>query len=147
MITSEALDALFEKPCFVLDFLPAAAPVEGGAWYFALEKRLGRGKRRRMLRQRFARVLVNLGCYYRLQISTDPDKGWTASEPQILERKILRCGEKGSVYILCEKENALWVLRGGDCYMTLYDPTPELLKLARRVAEGEGLFLREGVQN
>lgn len=59
------LNALLEKPSYVIDFLPRPVPKESQGQFFKVENYLLNNYERYGLRDRFIRVLLKLMCYER----------------------------------------------------------------------------------
>jgi hypothetical protein len=47
----------------------------------------------------------------------------------------------GAIYMAMDSENAMIGFNGDDHYMTLYNPSNELLELISQLASSEGLFV------
>lgn len=137
----DQMEELLEKPCWVIDFLPRQVPAESAGQYFAVEEFLMSKPQLEELYSRFARLLLKCHCYYDFVLGEG--ETWTENQyPEELWKTVIRCAESGYCCILVLAEHALITLSGGDLYMTLYDPSEELLKTVKLLAEAEGLFVR-----
>ena len=134
-------EELLERPFWVIDFLPRQVPAESSGQYFTVEEFLTRKPQLEEMYSRFAGLLLKLNCYYDLILSEG--EGWRENPlPEELWKEIISCAEGGYCNILFPAEAALITLSGGDLYMTLYDPSKELLETVKQVAGAEGLFVR-----
>ncbi len=136
------LDRWFLRPWWVIDPLPRQAPA--GGRYFAVEDFLLR--RWGDLRQRQARLLLKLNCYYRLRLTRDPEGPWlTDPDPDRLADWLEAWrepeGPPESLWVLVGADEGLLTGSGDDLNLTLWDPSADLLDLAGELARSEGLFL------
>ena len=140
-------EALYEKPCFVIDFLPRQVPAESGERYFAAERYLRERPRLDGLYARFARLVLCLSCYYPVAANRLPEEDWIPDpDPETLEELVTGCADgelPRYLTLLFPREDALLTLDGGDLYMTLYNPSAEFLGTVSALAAAEGLFLRK----
>lgn len=131
------IEALLDKTCWVIDFLPEQVPADCGGQFFAVERFF---LRQPALRRRFAEILLKLNCYYDLQVCEPEAEDWTRNpDPEALLARIAANGE--DLCILLPSECALITLNREDCCMAVYNPSENLLHLLDRLAGGAGLFL------
>lgn len=136
-------ESLLEKECWVIDILPRQVSAERGAAYFAAERFFLEEARLRALYEKFASLLVKLGCYYELVLCAD--EKWTEKPtPEQLRARILSCADMSWCNVLLPGEEALITLGSGDLSMTLYHPSETVLETVRQLAHAEGLFVRPG---
>ncbi len=136
-------EALLEKETWVIDTLPRQVSAKRGPAYFAAERFWLEPSRLRALYEKFAALLVKLGCYYDMALCAEG--GWTlCPAPTELWEQTVGCADKGWCNALLPQEEALFTLNSGDLYMTLYHPAEELLETVRQLATAEGLFARAG---
>ena len=141
---SKLCEPLFERECYVIDFLPRRVSGKSAGRYFSVEAHFSEPGRISDLYRAFADIVLRLYCCYDIAI-TDGD-GWVADPaPSLLEKKILDCAGHGFLNVLLPGENALIALNGGDLYMTLYAPGKELLRTVKQLASGKCLFVRKGI--
>ena len=82
-------EALYEKPCFVIDFLPRQVPAESGERYFAAERYFRERPRLDGLYARFARLVLCLNCYYPAAANRLPEEDWIPDPaPETLEELV-----------------------------------------------------------
>ncbi len=141
------VERLLEAPYWVIDFLPRQVPKDSGGQFFAVEKYYLEGARYERLCHQFADVLLKLNCYYDMLVSLDGGDEWLSPDPGMLEKWLTSSLRHGDMYALIEAEDALITARGGDIYMTLYNPSPALLDLVRQLASAAGLFLWQPPEN
>ena len=134
-------EEMLEQSCWVIDILPQQVPAESPARYFAVEQFLMTVPQLKELYARFARLLLKLNCYYDLVLGME-EKWAEEPLPEDLWEKIIRCSDGGYLSLLLPVEKALITLSGGDLYLTLYDPSEELLETVKQLARAEGLFVR-----
>lgn len=130
------IDELLMKPYWIIDILPEQVPENSPGQYFAIEKYFLRDPD---LRRKQTDLLLKLNCYSDLTLvrdeaeikNPDPEK-W----PDLIGREYLN--------ILIG--DALITADNTDAYMTLFGPDEKLLKLIRKLAAAEGLFVWKGKQ-
>ena len=134
---SEQIDALLEKPFWVVDPLPHQVPVEGEGQFFAVEAFFLNSPMRSLLLQKHARILLKLNCYYDLWVAEGEKDQWIRNpDPAIIYR--LAADERRFLNILLG-EDILIVLSDFD--MTVYNADSRMIELIRTLACAEGLFV------
>ncbi len=136
----ERMEALLEKPCFVIDPLPERVSAARAVPYAAIEPLLHTEE----LFGKFAGLLLNLNAYYDFIVFHN--ESWqTCPSPQAYTAwvKASRTANAHLVFLLAETESMI-VLDGEDTHMTVFDPDPSLLARIRALAGAEGLFVWEG---
>ena len=134
------MEAFFEKPYWVIDFLPAQVPQGGAGQFFAVERFYLQKRQQDDLRRRFARILLQLNCYVSIRVCGAEAEKWESDPaPERLVARIL--AQKEDLRILLPYENALIALEREDTCMTVYGPREKLLGLLERLAAGAGLYL------
>ncbi|MBR2788654.1 MAG: hypothetical protein IKD94_05775 [Erysipelotrichaceae bacterium] len=124
------IDYLFEKDCYVIDFLPFRVAKENKGDFFAIEGYY----LDKDLRGRFLDVILKLNCYYSIEVNNDE-----YVEIQDLAERILSNEEYFNIYI--EEKDCLLTLDTDDSHMSVYNPDEEILKLLDKLASGSGLYL------
>ena len=132
---------LLEKDCWVIDYLPRQVPANSPGQFFNVESYLLNHYEDYGLRKRFTAVVLKLMCYHRVcvhwgQWLEDPSPALIAEGIETILNK-----RSGWLNILLPEENALLVFEWDSLYLTLYNPSPELLELMEEIARSEGLFL------
>ena len=136
------IEELLEKPYWIMDILPKQVPKDSPGQYFAIEEYYLQEPQRTKVRQKYLSVLLKLNCYYDLAVSADCGDHWNENpDPKTLQEWLLADAAGSAVQIVYSTENALMVLNDDDTYMTVYNPTEELLQLLAVLAGAEGLFL------
>ena len=128
------IDELLMKPYWIIDILPEQVPENGPGHFFTIEKYFLHDPE---LRRKQTDLLLKLNCYFDLTLIRDeaeiknpaPEK-WT----DLIGREYL------NVLI----GDALITADNTDTYMTLFGPGEKLLKLTRKLAAAEGLFVWKG---
>ena len=120
------IDELFEKECWVIDFLPFQVKKDSEGRFFSNEEYFLRDD---YLREKFIRIIIKINCYYDVFINDElnPDIDSYINE---------RCLD-----ILIRSKNCLITLDKDDSHMSIYNPDNELLELLKLLAQGEGLYL------
>lgn len=131
------IEELLEKPYWVIDILPKQVPADSPGRFFAVEQFLLAHPQIETLGARKLSVLLKLYCYYDLRISTDYGETWV-DDPDPGE---LSAASDSELYLLLPDEDALITADPGDIYMTLYNPSDDLLALVSQLATAEGLFV------
>lgn len=139
------LQTLLTKPYHIIDILPDQVPKDSDGQFFAVEKYYRMPKQFQVLRRRFAAILLKLNCYYDLQVCFIPGEEWeTNPQPLQLADRLVEMPENGFMRILLESEEAMIDIDGCDTYMTIYGAGETLLLRVKKLAEAEGLFVRQG---
>jgi len=141
------IEALLEKPCWVIDLLPEQVKANSGGQFFAVERFYLQKPRQAELRRRFGEILLKVNCYYDLRVCEPEAEIWESNPaPERLLARILE--NETDLCILLPEESALFTLSRDDINMAVYNPSEGLLRLLDRLALAAGLFLwqppREG---
>ena len=140
------IEELFEKPCWVIDFLPRRVPAEGGGQFFRVERLWLREPRLSALRRRFADILLKLNCYEEMDVGAPEEERFTRNpEPEALADWAGQ--NRRDLCVLLPGRNALITLNRDDTHMTVYNPPPDLLSLIGQLAAAEGLFVWQAEGN
>ena len=132
------IDDYLEKPYWLIDILPKQVPANSRGQYFKMEKYWLQQPQFGMIRRKFASLLMKLNCYYEVSIADASGAVSVSLQPESLE-KMLTGGD--IVYMVMDSENGMIGFSGDDHYMTLYNPSEELLELVSLLASSEGLFV------
>ena len=136
---------LLTKPYHIIDILPDQVPKDSDGQFFAVEKYYRMPEQLQVLRRKFAEILLKLNCYYDLQVCFMPGEDWeTNPQPLQLVDRLVEMPENGFMRILLESEEAMIDIDGCDTYMTIYGAGETLLLRVKKLAEAEGLFVRQG---
>ena len=85
---------------------------------------------------------MKLNCYEDICVSHDGDEWITNPAPHELEAALLKCmADKQMFYIILKSADVLITVSGDDTFMTVYNPTEEVLELLGSLAGSEGLFV------
>lgn len=133
-------EAYYEKPYWVVDLLPEQVPPDSPGRYFAVEGFYLEPPRYAALRRRFADILLKLYCYYDMEAGGPEDDAFRRDiDPERLYAWIT--DNKRDLRILLPEERALIALDRDDICITVYDPSPVLLRRIGQLAAAEGLFV------
>ena len=132
------VDDYLEKPYWLIDILPKQVPANSRGQYFKMEKYWLQQPQFGMIRRKFASLLMKLNCYYEVSVADASGAASVGLQPESLE-KMLTGGD--IVYMVMDSENGMLGFSGDDHYMTLYNPSAELLELVSLLASSEGLFV------
>ena len=135
--------ALLEKPCWVIDFLPQRVPEKSDGAFFDVEQFYLDENRRPDFFRRFAQILLGVFCYCDLVLG-DGETWSRKTTPKKLYESIALLPLNGYRCVLLSGDEALFTVSGSDLYMTLYNPSEKLLDLVRPLVHAQGLFLRQG---
>ena len=137
----EIAEHLLEAPCWVIDFVPMQVPREGRGQFFAVERYCLAGERRERLCRQFADVVLGLNCYHDLTVNRGGEAWVKNPEPATLVTWLNDALLHGHLCALVDDGAALITASGGDTHLTLYNPSPELLQLARHLVTAACLHL------
>ena len=138
------VEGLLEKPYWVVDLLPYQVPENSRGQFFAVERYYLEEPRHGRLCRQFADVLLKLNCYHDLTVSHGDE--WVKNpEPAVLAEWLTDALQHGHLCALIDDSESLITASSGDIYMTLYNPSPDLLELVRNLANAAGLFLRHPI--
>ena len=138
-----SVEELLLRPYSVVDILPRQVPADSRGQYFKVEdyylNDMGR------LCRKYADVLLKLNCYYDLAFSHDAEHWQVNPAPEAIVRMVSACmsaePREWFLYVTLAESTMLLVLQRDTTYMTLYNPSGELLQLLRPLALAEGLFV------
>ena len=132
------VDDYLEKPYWLIDILPKQVPANSRGQYFKIERYWLQQPQFGSICHQFASLLMKLNCYYKVSVADADGSASDSLQHECLE-KMLASGD--AVYIVMDSENAMIGFNGDDHYMTLYNPSKELLELVSLLASSEGLFV------
>lgn len=134
------LEDYFEKPYWVIDFLPEQVPEGGEGQIFAIEKYYLKQPQRGELQKKFLDILLKLNCYYDFEVwPLDHINCEINPAPEVLEEWMVKMEEV--LNIMLPSVNSLIVTQPDDLYMTVYNPNQRLLELLQQLAHAQGLFV------
>lgn len=140
-----SIDDLLEKSYWIMDILPQQVPANGGGQYFKVEQYYL--KRISDLCHKYVQILLKLNCYYDIEVSHHGDDWLLNPKPETIEQWVSAClsdePSESSLFVSLKDRTILLVLGRESTYMTIYNPTEELLTLLCQLASSEGLFLWE----
>lgn len=137
-------EALLREPYRIIDILPDRTPERFAASYSALERYCFRDSAAEMPYTRFLDLIVKLGCYCDTALSRPDDDEWVCPpEPELLLNAFseLAVNRRGGLQFIIGEGKLLVTLDAGDLYMTVYGSCPRIVRLIRRLARSEGLFV------
>ena len=138
------IEEYLNKPYWVIDILPKQVPADGRGQYFRIEKYFLEHPRIDRIFRKFSNILLKLNCYKDIDVSHDGDEWITNPSPNELEATLLKCmADKLMLYIILKSSDVLIIVSGDDTYMTVYNPTEDLIELIGSLAGSEGLFMWE----
>ena len=136
------IEEYLNKPYWVIDILPKQVPADSRGQYFRIEKYFLEHPHIDIIYRKFTNILLKLNCYNDINVSHDGDEWITNPAPHELEAALLgSMADKQMFYIILKSADVLITVSGDDTYMTVYNPTEEVLELIGSLAGSEGLFL------
>lgn len=129
------IDDYFDRPCWVVDFLPSRVPKDGGGRFFAVEEYYLSDPRAAVMKECFVDVLLKLYCYYDFTV-TEGEKEINNPPPADL---VGMADKPLTIFIM--SEDSLITYDPEDSHMTVYSPTAALLEKLGALAGAAGLFL------
>ena len=136
------IEEYLNKPYWVIDILPKQVPADGKGQYFRIEKYFLEHPQIDNIYRKFTNILLKLNCYEDIDVSRDGEEWITNPAPHELEAALLKCmADKQMFYIILKSADVLITVSSDDTYMTVYNPTEEVLELIGSLVGSEGLFL------
>ena len=136
------IEEYLNKPYWVVDILPKQVPTDGRGQYFKIEKYYLEHPQIDNIYRKITNILLKLNCYEDIDVSHDGDEWMTNPAPHELEAALLKCmADKQMFYIILKSGDVMITVSGDDTYMTVYNPTEEVLKLIGSLVGSEGLFV------
>lgn len=132
------VDDYLEKPYWLIDILPKQVPANSRGQYFKIERYWLQQPQFGSICRKFANLLIKLNCYYEVSVADASGAASVGLQPESIE-KMLTGGD--AVYMVMDSENAMFSFNGDDHYMTLYNPSKELLEFVSLLASSEGLLV------
>lgn len=127
----KTIEELLECEYWIIDVLPYQVPADSDGQYFTVENYFLTSQRRQ-ISQKHLNLLLKLNCYRDIALGEDEQIN---PSPSYLANII------DKLHLNVRIGNSLLVSDPDDTYMTLYNPTKELLKLVKKLALAEGMFL------
>ncbi|MCR5782964.1 MAG: hypothetical protein K6G90_09560 [Clostridia bacterium] len=128
----DRIEELLNKPCWIIDILPARVPENGLGRYFAVEDYFLK-EQLEEIKRKHINVILKLNCYADVEID---------GRVNPLPDEIARAMRGRYVYIMIG--DSMILSEPDDTHMTLFSPDERLLCLVRSIASAEGLFIWEG---
>ena len=136
------IEEYLNKPYWVIDILPKQVPADSRGQYFRIEKYFLEHPQIDIIYRKFTNILLKLNCYEDIDVSLDGDEWIANPAPNELEAALLKCmADKQMFYIILKSADVMITVSGDDNYMTVYNPTEEILELIGSLAVSEGLFM------
>ena len=136
------IEEYLNKPYWVIDILPKQVPADSRGQYFKIEKYYLEHPQIDNIYRKITNILLKLNCYEDIDVSHDGDEWITNPDPHELEAALLgSMADKQMFYIILKSGDVMITVSGDDTYMTVYNPTEEMLELIGSLAGSEGLFL------
>ena len=136
------IEEYLERSYWVIDILPKQVPADGKGQYFRIEKYFLEHPQIDNIYRKFTNILLKLNCYEDIDVSHDLDEWITNPAPHELEAALLgSLADKQMFYIILKSADVLITVSGDNTYMTVYNPTEEVLELIGSLAGSEGLFV------
>ena len=136
------IDELLKKPCWVVDFLPYQVPNGSPGQFFAVEKYYLDKTRVSQLRHKYVDILLKLNCYYDFSVCVAGGKPALKNPPPEAIGKLIMDTSHSSV-IFVEPAHTMITVYQDDLYMSVYNPTKELISLITTLSNANGLFFWE----
>ena len=138
-----SIDELMAKPYWIIDLLPKQVPANSAGQYFKVEQFFL--KKIETLVRKYCNIILKMNCFCDISLSHNGDEWVTNPDPETMESRIGACLNKKpteqTLYIRISSDSTLMVLERDCTYMTIYNPTEELLGMLRMLASSEGLFV------
>ena len=133
--------SIFDTPNYVIDIFPLQIPSQRSTAFFAAEKFFLQEPHLHLIRQKFARLIVMLGCYYDIVLEHNNQQQENPS-PEIVFYTITNCKSNDYLTFFLPQQNCAITYSGDDLYMTLYNADEDFAIRSAQICSAEGLFLR-----
>ena len=134
------IEALLNKPYWVIDILPEQVPEDSAGQYFAIEQYYLQQLGITDIHHRFTAILLKLNCYSDFLVClSDQEQQIRNPEPERLVSWINE--EQKDLCIVLAEEDVLITLNHDDTCMTVFNPPKPLRGRIRSLAAANGLFL------
>ena len=134
------IEALLNKPYWVIDILPEQVPEDSAGQYSAIEQYYLQQPGITDIHHRFTAVLLKLNCYSDFLVCfPDQEQLIRNPEPERLVSWINE--EQKDLCIVLAEEDVLITLNHDDTYMTVYNLSEALRNRIESLAMAHGLFL------
>mgnify|MGYP001220161441 CR=1 FL=1 len=140
------LDALLEKECYIMDFLPKTIPQDSAGQFFEVEHFLLNSDKHIGVKNKFVGVILKLMCYFEMSVSWN---GWIEKpSPKLVDDAVseIMSNHSGSLNCLFRDINTLLVFDWDCLNLTIYNPPEEVQHIFEEIAFSEGLFWRKSPQ-
>lgn len=140
------IDELLEKTYWIVDILPKQVPKDSAGQYFAIEEYYLKEPQVSVLRQKLARIILKLNCYYDIYVINNFDGEGIESairnpSPDDLNNMFVGKYAINRICLLIGGVDTLIVSNKDDTYLTVYGPTAQLLNMIRLLAQAEGMYV------
>ncbi len=137
------METLLTKPYALIDILPKQVLPNfledfSKAEHFFLSR-----KERSRFAEKIVRIVLKLHCYFPIQIYCQE---WLRhSKEKILAKQVRKIivTKRGFCNLLLPREDTLVCIEGGQLWVTVYHPSPEVQDILSALAVSEGLFWRK----
>lgn len=141
-VFDDLMGELLEGPFWIVDILPEQVPADAPGQYFSVERYFLQPERLKVLRCKFAEILLQLNCYYDMAVSFDSCESWDKNpDPETFAEKVLRFSGNEFFRAVFANQRAMIDVEPDDTYMTVYDPDHVFSDKLRKLAAAEGLFM------
>lgn len=140
--TTEVLDKLLGKECYIIDFLPETVSKNCNGQFFDVEYYLLNSKKHSIIKDKFVDIILKLMCYYHISILWN---GWIdRPKPEVIENAVseIMANHSGTLDCLFPDENALLVFDWDCLNLSVYNPSEKMQRFFKQIAFSEGLFWR-----
>ena len=134
------IEALLNKPYWVIDILPEQVPENSAGQYFAIEQYYLQPPGITDIHHRFTAILLKLNCYSDFLVCF-PNQGQQIRNPEPEKLIFWINEEQKDLCIVLAGEDVLITLNHDDTYMTVYNPSEELINRIGSLAIAHSLFL------
>ena len=124
------IEYLFDKECWVIDFLPYRVKEDSDGRFFEIEEYYLKDKG---LFDKFLNIILKLNCYYDICIDDE------------INSDIDKLKKTNYANILIVNKECLITLDRTDSHLTVYNPDEEMLDLLDKLSGAEGLYMWRGI--
>ncbi len=141
------VERLLENDYWIIDIFPEQIPEDRQKEYSKLTERYFEKSELAKLHRQYADIMAEISGKYHTAMLCLPEDEWIVSPDENAVRDaVVRHTERGCVHLLVPQAQTLISLQSEDLYITVYDPSDEILTLLKQTVPQKGFYFRHNSQ-